>query len=247
LNVTASDQRRRRALAHYEELARIGKVLASPVRLRLLDLLRQGSRNVDELAEAAGATVANSSRHLQQMRSARLVRAEREGKNVRYRIADESVSAAYGLLRGLAESVLPEMDLLRRELGALEAGEREELLGRIARSEVTLVDTRPVEEFRAGHLPGARSMPLEELPGRVHEIPREREVVAYCRGPYCPMATRAVEILRAAGYRARHLDLGIPDLRARAVAITSGEGAERVKRPAGRRSRPPPRKPRKIR
>ena len=242
-----SDHRRRRALAHYEELARIGKVLASPVRLRLLDLLRQGSRNVDELAEAAGATVANSSRHLQQMRSARLVQAERQGKNVRYRIADESVSAAYGLLRGLAESILPEMDVLRRELGALEAGEREDLLGRIARSEVTLVDTRPVEEFRAGHLPGARSMPLEELPGRVHEIPREREVVAYCRGPYCPVATRAVEILCAAGYRARHLDLGIPDLRARSVPVTTSEEPRRAQPRAVRRSRSTPRKPRKIR
>lgn len=212
-----SGQSHRRALAHYDELARIGKVLASPVRLRLLDLLRQGSRNVDELAEAADETVANSSRHLQQMRSARLVHAEREGKNVRYRIADESVSSAFGMLRGLAETLLPELELLRRELGALEAGEREELLGRIARSEVTLVDTRPAEEYRAGHLPGARSMPLDELAGRVHEIPREREVVAYCRGPYCPMATRAVEILCAAGYRARHLDLGVPDLRARSV------------------------------
>jgi len=244
--VISSDRRRRRALAHYEELARIGKVLASPVRLRLLDVLRQGSRNVDELAEAAGATVANSSRHLQQMRSARLVSAEREGKNVRYRIADESVSTAYGLLRGLAESILPEMDVLRRELGALEAGEREELLGRIARSEVTLVDARPVEEYRAGHLPGARSMPLDELPGRVHEIPRDREVVAYCRGPYCPMATRAVEILCAAGYRARHLDLGVPDLRARSVPITESEESRRAKPTAGRRSRSTPRKQRKV-
>lgn len=244
--MTAINHSRRRALAHYDELARIGKVLASPVRLRLLDLLRQGSRNVDELAEAAGATVANSSRHLQQMRSARLVHAEREGKNVRYRIADESVSSAFGMLRGLAETLLPELELLRRELGALDAGEREELLGRIARGEVTLVDTRPAEEYRAGHLPGARSMPLDELPGRVHEIPREREVVAYCRGPYCPMATRAVEILCAAGYRARHLDLGVPDLRARSVPVVEAEPLG-AKRPGGIRPRSTKRKPRKTR
>jgi len=210
--MSATNLSRRRALAHYDELARIGKALSSPVRLRLLDLLRQGSRNVDELAVAADVTVANSSRHLQQMRSARLVRAEREGKHVRYRIADEQVSRAFGLLRGLAESILPEMELLRREMGALDAGERDELLGRILRDEVTLVDTRPVEEYRAGHLPGARSIPLEELPGRVGEIPRGREVVAYCRGPYCPMASQAVAILSAAGFRARHLDLGVPDL-----------------------------------
>ena len=213
--MSATNLSRRRALAHYDELARIGKALSSPVRLRLLDLLRQGSRNVDELAVAADVTVANSSRHLQQMRSARLVRAEREGKHVRYRIADEQVSRAFGLLRGLAGSILPEMELLRREMGALDAGERDELLGRILRDEVTLVDTRPVEEYRAGHLPGARSIPLEELPGRVGEIPRGREVVAYCRGPYCPMASQAVAILSAAGFRARHLDLGVPDVPAR--------------------------------
>lgn len=245
--MTAIDHSRRRALAHYDELARIGKVLASPVRLRLLDLLRQGSRNVDELAEAADETVANSSRHLQQMRSARLVHAEREGKNVRYRIADESVSSAFGMLRGLAETLLPELELLRRELGALEAGEREELLGRISRGEVTLVDTRPAEEYRAGHLPGARSMPLDELPGRVHEIPREREVVAYCRGPYCPMATRAVEILCAAGFRARHLDLGVPDLRARSVPVVEAEAPLGAKRPGGIRPRSTKRKSRKTR
>jgi DNA-binding transcriptional ArsR family regulator/rhodanese-related sulfurtransferase len=210
-----SAQTRRRALAHYDELARIGKALSSPVRLRLLDLLRQGSRNVDELAAAAEETVANSSRHLQQMRSAKLVRAEREGKHVRYRIADEQVERAFGLLRGLAESILPEMDVLRREMGGLDPSERDELLGRILRGEVTLVDTRPAEEYQAGHLPGARSVPLDELARRVDEIPRDREVVAYCRGPYCPMATRAVEILSAAGFRARHLDLGAPDLRPR--------------------------------
>ena len=210
--MNSPDLSRRRALAHYDELARIGKALSSPVRLRLLDVLRQGSRNVDELAEAADVTVANSSRHLQAMRSARLVHAEREGKHVRYRIADEQVSRAFGLLRGLAESILPEMEILRREMGALDPAERDELLGRILRGEVTLVDTRPVEEYRAGHLPGARSIPLEELPGRVGEIPRGREVVAYCRGPYCPMASQAVAILSAAGFRARHLDLGVPDL-----------------------------------
>jgi len=226
----ATDLSRRRALAHYDELARIGKVLSSPVRLRLLDLLRQGSRNVDELAQAAEVTVANSSRHLQQMRSARLVHAEREGKHVRYRIADEQVSRAFGVLRGLAESILPEMELLRREMGALDAGERDELLGRILRDEVTLVDTRPAQEYREGHLPGARSIPLDELSGRIDEIPRDREVVAYCRGPYCPMASRAVALLLAAGFRARHLDLGVPDLPARSRARARSRFTPRYKR-----------------
>ncbi|HET8723600.1 MAG TPA: metalloregulator ArsR/SmtB family transcription factor [Anaeromyxobacteraceae bacterium] len=203
---------RRLAVAHYDEVARIGKALSSPVRLRLLDLLRQGSRNVEELAAAADETVANSSRHLQVMRSARLVRAERDGRHVRYALADEAVSRAFGMLRGVAETLLPEMELLRRELGALEDGERDRLLARIEAGEVSLVDVRPSPEFEAGHLPRARSIPLEELPRRTAELAGEREVVVYCRGPYCPMAAEAVELLAAAGIPARHLDLGVPDL-----------------------------------
>lgn len=213
---------RRRAAAHYDEVARIGKILASPVRLRLLDILRQGARNVVELAEAADESVANSSRHLQLMRSARLVRSERDGKNVRYAIAGENVSRAFGLLRGLAEEILPEMELLRREMGALDPAEREALLARIRAGEVTLVDTRPAREFEAGHLPGARSIPLDELSRRLHEIPRDRDVVACCRGPYCTLAAEAVAILAAAGFRARHLDLGVPDIEPGLAASTPG-------------------------
>jgi rhodanese-related sulfurtransferase/DNA-binding transcriptional ArsR family regulator len=222
LNETLSRERRNRALAHYDAVARLGKVLASPVRLRLLDLLRQGSRTVEDLAAAADETVANSSRHLHQMRAAHLVRAEREGKHVRYRLADDEVSRAFGLLRGLAGTLLPEMQLLRAEMGGLDEATRDDLLARIAAGAVTLVDVRPEEEFEEGHLPGAVSIPLEELPRRTGEIPRDREVVACCRGPYCPMSRRAVEILSAAGFRARHLDLGAPDLRDRAIPVVSG-------------------------
>ena len=238
------------ALAHYGEIARIGKALASPVRLQLLDLLRQGSRSVEALAQAAGVTVANSSQHLQQMRSARIVAAERQGQRVQYRLAGEGVSLVFGALRNLAESLLPEMDRLRGELGVLAPEEREELLSRIRRGEVTLLDVRPVAEYQAGHLPGARSIPLEELRARLSEVPRDREVVAYCRGPYCPMATDAVTVLAAAGYRARHLDLGVPDLRARRIRLVAGGGAPaRSRRPpvAARRARTSPiptRKPR---
>ncbi len=206
------ETRRRSALAHYGEIARLGKAMASPVRLQLLDLLRQGPRTVEELAGTAGVTVANSSRHLQQMRSARLVTAAREGRHVRYRLADGGVSEAFGMLRGLAETLLPEMDRLRRELGALEASERQALLSDLRGGRSTLLDVRPAEEFEAGHLPGARSIPLDELPSRLDELPRDRPVVAYCRGPYCPLAADAAEILSRAGYRARHLDLGVPDL-----------------------------------
>lgn len=206
------ETRRRSALAHYGEIARLGKAMASPVRLQLLDLLRQGPRTVEDLAGASGVTVANSSRHLQQMRSARLVTAAREGRHVRYRLAEGGVSEAFGMLRGLAETLLPEMDRLRRELGALEAPEREALLAELRSGRSTLLDVRPAAEFEAGHLPGARSIPFDELPSRLGEVPRDRPVVAYCRGPYCPLALDAAELLNRAGYRARHLDLGVPDL-----------------------------------
>jgi rhodanese-related sulfurtransferase len=214
LNVSTSqlrEARREAALAHYGELARLGKAFASPVRLRMLDLLRQGPRRVEDLAAAAGETVANSSRHLQAMRAARLVAAEREGRHVRYRLAGEDVSQAFGVLRGLAESLLPELDRLRRELAVLEAAERDALLARLGRADVTLLDVRPTDEYRAGHLPGARSIPLDELPGRLGELPRGREVVAYCRGPYCVLAVEAVKLLRRKGFRAARLEAGVID------------------------------------
>jgi len=192
----------------------VGKSLASPVRLRILDLLRQGARHVEGIAEATDESVANSSQHLQQLRAARLVATVRRGNRVEYRLADEGVSRLFGQVRGLAERILPDMDRLRRELGVLEPQEREELLGRIRRREVTLLDVRPAAEYAAAHLPGALSIPLPELPGRIGEIPRGKEVVVYCRGPYCPMAREAVEVLSSAGVAARHLDLGVPDLRA---------------------------------
>lgn len=203
---------RRAALAHYGEIARLGKALASPVRLQLVDLLRQGPRTVEELAAVAGITVANCSRHLQQLRAARLVDADRDGRHVRYRLTDAGVSAAFAALRGLAEALLPEMDRLRAELQVLAPAEREAILAELDRGRTTLVDVRPPEEYRAGHLPGARSIPLPELPARLGELPRSRPVVAYCRGPYCPMAVDAAALLRAAGFRARHLDLGAADV-----------------------------------
>ncbi len=225
---TPTDDARALARSHYGELALIGKALGSPIRLQLLDLLRQGARTVESLAEAAGISVANSSQHLQQMRSARLVAAERKGKHVEYRLSDESVSAAFATLRELAELLLPGMQRLRRELGVLEPAQREEILSLVREGAVTLLDVRPIEEFETGHLPGARSVPLAELPARLGEIPRDRAVVAYCRGPYCPMATEAAALLRAAGFVASHLDLGIPDLRRARVRPSA---SPRVRRP----------------
>jgi len=228
------------ALAHYGELARIGKVLGSPVRLRLLDLLRQGARSVEVLAGEAGLTVANASQHLQHMRRARVVGADRRGPFMEYRLADEGVSLAFAALRDLAEALLPELDRLRAELSVLAPREREELLEAVRKGTVTLVDVRPVEEYRAGHLPGAHSIPLRELRARLDELPRERDVVAYCRGPYCTFASTAVRILSQAGFRARHLDLGVPDLRARRFRIATGHpspsrGGEAAR--SGRRAR----------
>jgi rhodanese-related sulfurtransferase/DNA-binding transcriptional ArsR family regulator len=237
LNARTSSARQLLALAHYDEVARLGKVLASPARLRLLDLLRQGPRTVEALAEVSGLTVANASQHLQQMRSARVVATVRHGRHVEYRLASEDVSRVFAELRELAESLLPELDRLRRELGAPTPEEREAMLDRARRGEVTLLDVRPVEEYRAGHLPGARSIPLAELRQRLSELPRDREVVAYCRGPYCHLALEAVEILRAAGLAACHLDLGVPELRARRFRVVTGDGAKaRARRP---RARPP--------
>lgn len=232
------EPRRPASQSHYAELARIGKALASPVRLRLLDLLRQGSRTVEALAEEAGVSVANSSQHLQHMRAARLVEAERDGHFVKYRLADDGVSRVFAAVRDLAETLLPEMDGLRRELGGLGREERAALLERVASGEVTLLDVRPVDEYRAGHLPGARSIPLRELRARQGELPHDREVVAYCRGPYCSMARDAVDVLRSLGYRARHLDLGVPDLRVRRARIAEGDdGAVRRPPRAAPRSR----------
>jgi rhodanese-related sulfurtransferase len=253
IQLNVIDSPRSAALSHYGELARVAKALASPARLKLVDLLRQGSRTVDVLAQAAGLSVANSSQHLQILRRANVLTAERQGQSVKYRLSDEAVSRVFASVRDLAETLLPEMDRLRRQLEALDPHEREALLARIRAGEVMLLDVRPAEEWSAGHLPGALSIPLAELSRRLSELPRDREVVAYCRGPYCSLAVEAVALLRSSGYRARHLDLGIPELKARRFRISSGGGAPLPLARAGpppdlrrRRSRPnrTPRKPR---
>lgn len=209
--------------AIYEQLSRIGKALASPRRLELLDLLCQGPRTVEALANEAGQSLANTSQHLQVLRTARLVEAEKRGLFVTYRLADDKVCKLYRELRTLAESRLHEIQAVTREFleqrGELELVDREALIARVRSGEVVLLDVRPTEEFEAGHIPGAVSVPLAELESRLAELPQDREFVAYCRGPYCVLSVQAVEALRAKGFSAMRMDEGIPDWRARGLPV----------------------------
>lgn len=211
----------------FEQFARVGKALASGRRLELLDILAQGPRTVELLAERANQSVANTSQHLQVLRAARLVEAEREGLHVRYRLA-AGVEALFVSVRALAEARLAELETTTRaflaEREVLEPIGREELLRRALAGEVTVLDVRPPEEFEAAHLPSARSIPLGELRARLDELPRDRPVVAYCRGPYCVMAVEAVRELRAAGFDAHRLDQGPPDWRRAGVSLEVNHG-----------------------
>ena len=214
----------------YEQFARLGKAISAPKRLELLDLLCQGPRTVEALAEQAGISVANASQHLQVLRAARLVETEKKGLYVEYRLAGDEVCTFFFALRGLAESRLAEVEQVAREYfeqrGAMEAVESEELLRRVRNGEVTVLDVRPPEEYRAGHIPGALSIPVGELKARLRELPKDREVVAYCRGPYCVMAVEAVKLLRKRGFTAHRLEQGVIDWRARGWRVEAErEGA----------------------
>ena len=212
--------------AIYEQFARLGKAISAPKRLELLDLLCQGPRTVEALAEQANLSVANASRHLQVLRGARLVDAEKKGLYVEYRVADDEVSRFLFTLRGLAEARLAEVERVSREYfeerGAMEALEGGELLRRVKAGEVTVLDVRPPEEYRAGHIPGALSIPVGELKARLKELPKGRDIVAYCRGPYCVMAVDAVELLRKKGFKAHRMEQGVVDWRARGWRVESG-------------------------
>jgi len=215
----------------YEQFARLGKAISAPKRLELLDLLCQGPRTVEALAEQAGISVANASQHLQVLRAARLVETEKKGLYVEYRLAGDEVCTFFFALRGLAESRLAEVEQVAREYfeqrGAMEAVESEELLRRVRNGEVTVLDVRPPEEYRAGHIPGALSIPVGELKARLRELPKDREVVAYCRGPYCVMAVEAVKLLRKRGFTAHRLEQGIVDWRARGWRVEAERGGAR--------------------
>ena len=199
----------------FEQFARVGHALGSAPRLVMLDVLAQGERSVEQLAEAAGLSVANASQHLQVLRRAGLVATRREGARVHYRPAGEDVVSLWLSLRDVASARLSDVERAARDyLGdEVEAVGRAELAERLRAGEVVVIDVRPRIEFAAGHIQGARSVPLDELEERLAEIPDDAEVVAYCRGPYCVYAHEAVRRLRAAGRRARRLEDGWPEWR----------------------------------
>jgi rhodanese-related sulfurtransferase len=215
--------------AIYEQFARIGKAVSSPKRLELLDLLCQGPRTVEVLAKESGLTVANASQHLQVLRTARLVEAEKEGLFVIYRLADQTVCEFFRTMRFLAESRLAEVEQIKRRFlegrEGMEPVDRKALLERVREGAVTVLDVRPVEEYNAAHIPGAISIPLKELQLRLLDLPRDQEIVAYCRGPYCVLSIQAVEMLRSRGFQAVRLEEGIQDLRAMGFPISTGKEA----------------------
>jgi rhodanese-related sulfurtransferase/DNA-binding transcriptional ArsR family regulator len=213
--------------AIYQQIARIGQATSSPSRLELVDLLSQGPRTVEALAHQIGQSVATTSHHLQVLRRAHLVGAEKAGLYVTYRLADPQVEEFFLELRRLAESRLAEVRQVTRQYlehrGALEPVDNAELVRRVRAGEVTLIDVRPHEEYVAGHLPGAISVPLGNLPRRLRDLRKRRDIVAYCRGPYCVMSLDAVELLRRRGFRAQRLEQGVAEWRAQGWRVDTGE------------------------
>jgi rhodanese-related sulfurtransferase/DNA-binding transcriptional ArsR family regulator len=199
----------------YGQFARVGKALASPHRLELLELLAQGERTVDDLAHEVGMSMANASQHLQALRDAGLVESRKQGLFVRYRVADDSVVELSTAIRTVAERRLAELErVVRDHFGDRSDPEpvaMKELLARARSGKVVILDTRPAGEFAAGHIAGALSVPVDDLKRKLAELPKTKEFVAYCRGPYCVYADRAVEMLRESGRRARRLDGGFPE------------------------------------
>ena len=207
----------------FEEFARIGTAISSPARLELLDLLAQTERSVDALTGLTGLTTANTSQHLQALKRAGLIVARKQGQFVFYRLAGDEVVRLLMALQAVGEAHVAEVErLVRSYLDArdtLEPVDSAELSLRARKGMVTVLDVRPAEEFAAGHLPGAVNVPIAELARRLKELSKTKEVVAYCRGPYCLMSFDAVELLRAKGFKARRLDGGLPQWRLAGLSV----------------------------
>lgn len=209
----------------YSQVTRIGKAVCSPKRLELIELLCQGESSVERLAAEASISLKLASAHLKELRLAHLVETRREGKNVFYRLTSDSVADFWVAIRTLAEDRLLElrtvMSKLADNVSELQPISRKALLEQAKRGEVMVLDVRPQAEFHAGHLPYAQSMPLAELLKRLSDLPQDKPVVAYCRGPFCLMAVEAVELLRKAGYRAMRLEDGVAEWRAQGLPVMS--------------------------
>ncbi|HUW28036.1 MAG TPA: metalloregulator ArsR/SmtB family transcription factor [Sulfuriferula sp.] len=202
----------------YEHFARVAKSMASPSRLELLEALAQGERSVEGLAQATGISVANTSHHLQILRDGGVVQSRKQGLQVIYSLNDPEIPAILSGLRHLAERHIAEVERIVREnferLDELKPVKRDELLQLVSSGEAVVVDVRPAGEYLAGHIPGAISIPLDSLSKHLAKLPKNQEVVAYCRGPYCMFAYEAVSQLRSQGYKARRLEDGYPEWKA---------------------------------
>jgi rhodanese-related sulfurtransferase/DNA-binding transcriptional ArsR family regulator len=201
----------------FEQFARVGRAVSSPLRLAILDVLAQSERTVEEIAREIGASVANASQHLQQLRAARLVETRRDGLFIYYRLADERVLRLLQVIRELGEARYAEIEqvvrLYLKERDTMQTVDANELQQLIRNGEVVVLDVRPPIEFAAGHIPSARSIPLKELAERLRELPKRRQIVAYCRGPYCVLSDDAVLLLRKKGFRVARLNIGLPEWR----------------------------------
>ena len=201
----------------FQQFANIATAFSSPKRLEIIDILEQGEKDVETLSRQISATFANTSRHLQILKNARLVESRRDGVRMHYRLADEKVFNCWKSLQSLAENRVAEIrEVLRdflAERNAMNAMSKEELWSRIESNDVIVLDVRPEEEFSSGQIPGAISIPLSELRERLNEIPHDREIVAYCRGPYCVLSPEAIKILLDEGYDASRLEEGLPEWR----------------------------------
>lgn len=207
----------------FEQVARIGKAVASPKRLELLELLAQGEKTVEQLATEAEIDIRLASAHLKALREAHLVQNQKQGRKVSYRLTGRDVSDLWVNLHHVAQEHLVELKLALDDLFStpeqLDETSRPSLLERAKRGDIIVLDVRPSEEFAAGHLPYARSIPLNELRKRLAELPKEKEIAAYCRGPFCLFSTEAVELLRAQGYQAHKINDGIAEWQAAALPL----------------------------
>ena len=207
----------------FVQFARVGKALSNANRLALLEFVAQGARSVEQLAKVSGLSIANASQHLQELRQAGLVTARKEGLRVYYELSGDDVIELLDAIRRVAEDRIAEVQKLVRTYlttkDALEPIAAKELLGRVRKGLVTVLDVRPSEEYQAGHLPGAVNIPLSALEGGLSKLPKSKEVVAYCRGPYCVLAFEAVKLLRERGFKARRLEAGLPEWRTKGLPV----------------------------